>query len=50
MTLPSPGNPISLDQMHVEVGGTTGTTCSLNDSDIRVNLDWYLPETGIQVG
>ena len=26
---------ISLDQIHVEAGGTTGTTCSLNDSDIR---------------
>tara|TARA_B100000212_G_scaffold332574_1_gene300983 strand:- start:2218 stop:2898 length:681 start_codon:yes stop_codon:yes gene_type:complete len=26
---------ISLDQIHVEAGGTTGTTCSLNDTDIR---------------
>lgn len=26
---------ISLDDMHVEVGGTSGTTCSLNDADIR---------------
>ena len=26
---------LSLDQIHVEAGGTTGTTCSLNDSDIR---------------
>ena len=34
MPLPSSG-AISLDQMHVEVGGTSGTTCSINDSDIR---------------
>lgn len=34
MPLPSSGS-ISLNQMHVEVGGTSGTTCSLNDSDIR---------------
>ena len=26
---------ISLDDLHVEVGGTSGTTCSLNDADIR---------------
>jgi len=26
---------ISLNEIHVEVGGTSGTTCSLNDSDIR---------------
>ena len=26
---------ISLNDMHVEVGGTSGTTCSLNDADIR---------------
>ena len=39
MVLPSSGNSISLDQMHVEVGGTTGTTCSLNDSDIRSIID-----------
>ena len=26
---------ISLNQLHVEVGGTSGTICSLNDSDIR---------------
>lgn len=34
-TLPASGNSISLNQMHVEVGGTSGTTCSLNDADIR---------------
>lgn len=34
MPLPSSGS-ISLNQMHIEVGGTSGTTCSLNDSDIR---------------
>ena len=26
---------ISLNDMHIEVGGTSGTTCSLNDPDIR---------------
>ena len=26
---------LTLDQIHVEAGGTTGTACSLNDSDIR---------------
>ena len=26
---------ISLNEIHVEAGGTTGTTCSLNDTDIR---------------
>lgn len=35
MALPSSGNSISLNQMHVEVGGSSGSTCTLNDSDIR---------------
>ena len=26
---------LTLDQIHVEAGGSTGTTCSFNDSDIR---------------
>lgn len=32
---------ISLNDMHIEVGGTSGTTCSLNDPDIRalINVD-----------
>lgn len=30
---------ISLDDLHVEVGGTSGTTCSLNDPDIRALID-----------
>jgi hypothetical protein len=34
MPLPSSG-AISLNQMHVEVGGTSGTTASVNDTDIR---------------
>ena len=34
MALPTEG-AISLDDIHVEVGGSTGTTCSLNDTDIR---------------
>ena len=35
MTLQTSG-AISLNQIHVEAGGTTGTQASLNDSDIRV--------------
>ena len=27
--------PISLNQIHIEAGGSSGTPCSLNDSDIR---------------
>lgn len=34
MPLQSSGQ-ISLDDMHVEAGGTSGTQCSMNDSDIR---------------
>jgi len=34
MPLPTEG-AISLNAIHVEAGGTSGTTCSLNDSDIR---------------
>ena len=34
MALQSSGQ-ISLDDLHVEVGGTSGTQCSMNDSDIR---------------
>jgi len=34
MALQSSG-AISLNDMHIEVGGTSGTTCSLNDPDIR---------------
>jgi len=32
--LPDSG-AISLDQIHVEAGGTSGTNCSINDADIR---------------
>ena len=35
MTLPSFGVPLSLNQIHIEVGGTTGATVSLNESEIR---------------
>lgn len=35
MALPASGNSLSLNQMHIEVGGSSGTTCSLNDADIR---------------
>lgn len=34
MPVPSSG-AISLNQFHVEAGGTSGTTCTINDSDIR---------------
>lgn len=34
MTLPSSGT-ISLNQMHVEAGGSSGSLASINDSDIR---------------
>ena len=34
MPLPSSG-AISLNQIHVEAGGSSGTTASLNDSDIE---------------
>ena len=30
---------ISLDDLHVEVGGSSGSNCSLNDSDIRSLID-----------
>jgi len=33
--MPLPTTNLGLDDIHVEVGGTTGTTASLNDSDIR---------------
>ena len=35
MALPTAGNSISLNQIHIEAGGSSATTCSLNDSDIR---------------
>lgn len=31
----SSGVPITMNQLHTEAGGTSGTTCSLNDEDIR---------------
>ena len=34
MALPTSG-ALSLDAIHVEAGGTTNTTASLNDTDIR---------------
>ena len=34
MALPASGT-ISLNQMHTEVGGSSGTLCSINDADIR---------------
>ena len=38
MATPSSG-AISLNDMHVEAGGSSGTTCSINDSDIRLIAD-----------
>ena len=38
MALPSSG-AISLNQMHVEAGGTSGSQVSLNDADIRDMID-----------
>ena len=38
MALPTTG-PLSLNQIHVEVNGTSGTICSLNDPDIRSLLN-----------
>lgn len=35
MTLPSAGVPLSINDIHIEVTGTSGTTASLNDADIR---------------
>ena len=34
MALPASGT-ISLNQMHIEAGGSSGTLCSINDADIR---------------
>ncbi len=38
MATPSSG-AISLNEMHVEAGGSSGTECSINDSDIRLIAD-----------
>ena len=35
MTLPSSGNAISLNQINVEAGGSSGAQASLNDTIIR---------------
>jgi len=45
MTLQTSG-AISLDDIHVEVGGTTGTTVSINDTDVR-NLISSTPGTAV---
>ena len=33
--MPIPEGAISLNQFHIEAGGTSGTLCIINDSDIR---------------
>ena len=38
MALQSSGS-ISLNQIHIEAGGTSGTECSINDADIRDLID-----------
>ena len=35
MPLPASGNSISLDQIHVELGESSGTTVALGDTDVR---------------
>ena len=51
MALPSSG-AINLNEIHVEAGGSSGTSCFINDSDIRALIskaseaqmdfaDWY---------
>ena len=39
MVLPVAPNSISLNEMHVEAGGTSGTNATINDSDIRELID-----------
>ena len=59
MALPTSG-ALTLNQIHVEAGGTTGTTCSLNDSDIRGLIskgsatqmsfnEWYGASSGFSI-
>jgi hypothetical protein len=59
MALQSSG-AISLDDIHVEAGGTTGTLASINDSDIRALInktadttmrfnEWYFASSGTDV-
>lgn len=35
MPLPDVGVPLSLNEIHIEAGGSTGTNASINDADIR---------------
>lgn len=59
MALPTSG-ALSLDAMHVEAGGTTNTTVSLNDTDIRGLIskgsatqmsfnEWYGASSGFSI-
>ena len=41
----TPAGTISLNQMHVEAGGTSGTACSFDDRDIRQLGYYYSPGT-----
>ena len=59
MALPSSGT-ITLNEIHIEAGGTTDTLASINDSDIRALIgkadgaemsftEWYGASSGIVV-
>jgi hypothetical protein len=59
MALPTSG-AISLNEIHIEAGGTTGTLASINDADIRALIgkadgaqmsftEWYGASSGIVV-
>ena len=42
MVLPASGNSISLDQIHVELGQSSGTTVSLGDDDVNFVRRTYI--------
>jgi hypothetical protein len=46
----TPSGAISLNDMHVEAGGTSGTTCSFDDQDIRQLGYHYSPGTAKNFG
>ena len=59
MALPTSG-PLSLNQIHIEAGGTSGTTASINDADIRALIgkasattmsfsEWYGASSGVTI-
>jgi len=59
MALPTSG-PLSLNQIHIEAGGSSGTTASINDADIRALIgkasgatmsfsEWYGASAGVTI-